>query len=136
MAVVVFDPALFVVRYPEFSTVSAPLLSLYFGEATMHLNNTDSSKVSDIVQRSALLNMITAHIAALNGSGVSGNGAQGIVGRINSATEGSVSANAEYAPATNGSSAYFYQTAYGAAFWAASAKYRTTQYVPYVPNGI
>lgn len=130
MAVVTFDPTLFVARYPEFSTVSAPVLGLYFAEATMFLDNTDASRVSDIGQRAVLLNMLTAHVAALNGSGVNGQGASGMVGRISSATEGSVSAAAEFVAAKNGTMAYFIQTSYGAAYWAATASYRTMQYQP------
>lgn len=131
MAVVAFDPAAFVARYPEFNTVSTTVLGLYFTEATMYLDNTDASRVSNIAQRSVLLNMLTAHIAALNGSGANGNGAQGIVGRINSATEGSVTVSSEYAAPKNGTQAWFQQTQYGAAFWAASGRYRTMVYVPY-----
>jgi hypothetical protein len=129
MPSVVFDPVAFVARYPEFSTVSAPTLGDYFTEATMYLDNTDASRVSNLAQRALLLNMLTAHVAALNGSGVNGNGAPGLVGRINSATEGSVSVSAEYATPANGTQAYFQQTQYGAAFWAASARYRTMQYI-------
>lgn len=131
MAVVVFDPATFKVRYSEFSTVADSLLGLYFGEATMYLDNTDCSRVSDIPQRTVLLNMLTAHVAAMNGSGVSGKGASGLVGRVNSANEGSVSVSADYVTATNGTMAWYLQTPYGAAYWAATGRYRTMQYIPY-----
>lgn len=134
MAVVVFDPVGFVARYPEFSAVSAPVLGMYFSEATIYLDNTDNSRVSDPGQRAVLLNMLTAHVAALNGSGVNGNGASGMVGRISSAGEGSVNASAEYAAPANGTQAYFYQTPYGAAYWAAIGRYRTMQYVAYQPG--
>jgi len=129
MGVVVFDPAAFVARYSEFKDVTNPVLGMYFDEATMYLNNTDASRVQDVAQRSVLLNMLTAHIAALNGSGANGNGAPGAVGRVNSATEGSVTASFEYAMPANGTQAWFQQTQYGASFWAASARYRTMQYV-------
>lgn len=129
MGIVAFDPVLFVARYSEFRDVTSPLLGMYFDEATMYLNNTDSSRVSDVAQRAVLLNMLTAHIAALNGSGIKGNGAPGIVGRINSASEGSVSVNAEYATPANGTQAWYQQTQYGVAYWAATARYRTMQYV-------
>lgn len=129
MPSVVFDPLGFVARYPEFTAVTSPVLGMYFSEATMYLDNTDTSRVSDLGQRAVLLSMLTAHVAALNGSGASGNGAPGMVGRINSASEGSVSASADYAQATNGTMAWYQQTQYGVAFWAASARYRTMQYV-------
>ena len=136
MATVTFDPAAFVVRYPEFSSVAQSLLTMYFSEATIYLDNTDASRVVDIGQRTILLNMLTAHVAALNGSGANGNGAQGIVGRINSGTEGSVSASAEFATPANGTQAYYFQTSYGAAYWAATARYRTMQYVAYQPGPV
>lgn len=128
MSIVVFDTVAFVARYPEFSTVTAPVLGAYFSEATMYLDNTDASRVSDLGQRTVLLNMLTAHIAAMNGSGVSGNGASGMVGRISTASEGSVSASADFVAATNGTQAWYYQTQYGTAYWAATARFRTMQY--------
>ncbi len=128
MAIAIFNQTAFVARYPEFSAVSGVLLSAYFAEATLYLDNTDTSRVSDVAQRLVLLNMLTAHVAAL--SGALNNGVPtGMVGRISSASEGSVSATAEYAAPANGTQAYFQQTSYGASFWAASARYRTMIYV-------
>lgn len=94
----------------------------------MYLNNTDNSRVSDVGQRGVLLNMLTAHIAALN-SGVNGNAPSGLVGRISSASQGSVSVSADMGPTTN-SEAWYQQTKYGAAYWQATAPYRTAIYVP------
>lgn len=54
----------------------------------------------------------------------------GIVGRIASATEGSVSVAAEYDAPPNASQAWLIQTKYGAEYWSATAKYRTARYVP------
>ncbi len=126
MAVVIFDSAAFLVRYPEFSTVSAGLLQAYFDEATIYLNNTDTSPVVNITIRATLLNMATAHIAALN-SGVSGQSPSSLVGRIDSATEGSVSVHADMGPVFN-NQAWWIQTKYGAAYWQATRSYRTMQY--------
>lgn len=126
--VVVFDPSAFNVRYPEFSTVSDDLLQAYFDEATLYLSNTDGSRVQDVEQRAPLLWMLTAHIALLN-SGANGQGASPLVGRVNTATEGSVSVGTDMGvvPFT---AAWFLQSRYGAAFWQATARYRTMQYVP------
>jgi hypothetical protein len=128
MAVVAFDLAGFRVRYPEFATVADALLGAYFVESTAYLNNTDSSIVADVVLRSMLLNMLTAHVAAMN-SGVNGQAASGLVGRINSASEGSVSVSVDAGP-VSGSSAWFMTTRYGAAFWNATASFRTMRYIP------
>lgn len=122
--IVVFDAGAFVNRYPEFTSVSAPTLQTYFDEATIYLDNTQSSPVSDLTIRATLLNMVTAHIAALNGNG----NPAGLVGRVTAATQGSVSAQASYSNAVSGSMAWYIQTSYGASYWAATARYRTMRY--------
>lgn len=128
MGVVTFNPTTFKARYPEFSTVDNTLLGSYFTESTLILNNTEGSIVADVAQRALLLNMLTAHLAALY-SGISGQSPSGIVGRINQATEGSVSVGADMGPVYN-SQAWFIQTKYGAQYWAATAQYRMMQYRP------
>ena len=96
-----------------------------------NLDNTQASPITDDSvggQRSMLLGMVTAHIAALN-SPLNGQPSSTLVGRINNASEGSVSAQTEnlYPP---GTVQWWQQTKYGAAFWAASQQYRTMRYVP------
>lgn len=126
MTAVVFDPAAFKARYPEFAAVGDPLLQACFGEAGLYLSNADNSPVQNLTRRAVLLNMLTAHIAALGGA-LSSDGQPRPVGRISSATEGSVSASMEYlAP---GSSAWFAQTQYGAAFWQATTSLRGFRYM-------
>lgn len=129
MAVVIFDQGAFAARYPEFVAIPSTTLQLYFNEATIYLNNTDSSPVTDGSpggMRAMLLNMLTAHIAALN-SGVNGNAAPNTVGRVDSATQGSVSAHIEFQ--VPGTAAWFAQTKYGAAYWQATASYRSMHYI-------
>lgn len=128
MPAVAFDTTAFVARYPEFATVPAPTLAAYFAEAGLYLNNTDASPVTDLGQRAVLLNMLVAHIAALN-SGANGQEASQLVGRISSATEGSVSVQADMG-AVPGSAAWYMQTKYGASYWTATASYRTMRYYP------
>ena len=126
MTAVVFDPAAFKARYPEFAAVGDPLLQACFGESCLYLSNTDNSPVQNVTRRAVLLNMLTAHIAALGGA-LSSDGQPRPVGRVSSATEGSVSASMEYlAP---GSSAWFAQTQYGAAFWQATTSLRGFRYI-------
>lgn len=127
--IVTFDPAAFKVRYPEFTTVSDPLLQAYFDEVTLaYLDNTEASRVQQVEQRSVLLNMLVAHVAALNAV-VNGQAPSPLVGRVNTATEGSVSVGTDMGtvPFT---AAWFQQTRYGSSFWQASAQFRTMQYVP------
>lgn len=131
MAIVAPDYTAWSKRYPEFvaaapngPAVPETLYEAYFAEAGMYLNNTDASPVGDVGRRLILLNMITAHIAALNMPGSSP-----LVGRITDATEGSVSVTVNY-EALPGSEQWFAQTKYGAAYWQATLTFRSARYRP------
>jgi hypothetical protein len=132
--VVAFDPAYWAARYPEFATV--PLLSVEacFTEAGLYCDNSGAGVVTDQTvggQLYVFLHMLTAHIVALN-FGVGGQAASPLVGRISNASEGSVSVAASFeAP---GTAAWYVQTKYGAAYWAATAQYRSMRYVPPPPR--
>ena len=128
MAVAAFDSAVFLARYPEFGAVPVLRLQSFFDEAGLYLDNTDNSPVSDALRRRTLLNMLTAHIAALNGA-LSETGDAMPVGIVNSASEGSVSVSFEsvFQPGTAG---WYAQTQYGAAFWQATVNYRRFLYIP------
>lgn len=124
MGVVTFDPAAFKTRYPEFATRSDTLCQMYFDEATLYLNNSDSSAVQDVGQRASLLNMLVAHIAKINPLDGSGGG---LAGPITSASEGSVSVGTSL-PTLPGSAAWFAMSTYGFAYWQATARYRSFKY--------
>lgn len=123
--VVTFDYGAWSARYPELvAATSATLAGMYFAEATMYLDNTSASPVIDLGQRAVLLNMLTAHIAKLNNAN-----ATGLVGRVSSASEGSVSVQTTYAEPV-GSRAWYDQTHYGTAYWQATPMFRLFQYRP------
>jgi len=135
--VVAFSYSGWSTRYPELAfSVSQPLAQMYFNEAQLYCDNTPTSSIRDASpggQREMLLNMVTAHIAALNAP-LNSQESSPLVGRISNATQGSVSVAAQndYPP---GTVQWFQQTKYGAAFWTATAQYRTMHYVPgMVPN--
>lgn len=129
--VVEFVPADFKAAFPQFASVPDGDLTTYFALATMVVDNTCASRISDATQRERLLNLLVAHIATLQP--VSPNGGAGagssMVGRIASATEGSVSASAEYAAEVSQSMAWFIQTQYGAMFWQLTSPARSFMYV-------
>ena len=128
-SVVTFDPVAWVTRYPEFSTCPAGQAQLFFNEATLYLGNACGAPVQDLVARAVILNMITAHIAALY-FGVNNKAPSGLVGRISDATKGSVHVGVDMGAPPSGSQAWFQQTQYGASAWAAMAPYRRGRYVP------
>lgn len=128
-----------IARYPQFgpsgaTPVSEPIADEYFAEAGLYLDNTGCSVVQTDAQQSLLMNMLTAHIAILNTPAVDSEGQStgapsGIVGRISSASEGSVSVSSEnnYPP---GTVQWYQQTQPGSAYWVATAQYRTMKYAP------
>jgi hypothetical protein len=130
MGVAVFNPSVFLGRYPEFTsayTANPALFASMFSEAGLYLNNTDCSIVQDVNLRGTLLNMLTAHIAYLSGL-LTADGQTRPVGRVSAANEGAVGATFDFTPATPGSGSWFNQTQYGAAFWQATTSYRGMRY--------
>lgn len=130
--VVSFDYSAWVLTFPEFAGVSEPRATMFFAEATLYLNNTAGSRVTDLGQRALLLNLITAHLAWLNRLGPDGQPLNPLVGRISDATEGSVSVRAELAELGQ-SAAFWSQSQYGLRFWQATARFRTAIYRPVAP---
>lgn len=133
-AIATFNYQVWRARYPEFGNVSQDLATAYFSEATLYLRNDGTGPVQDAGQQLVLLNMLTSHIAALNQLGDDGQAASSLVGRISSATEGSVSVSADLSDVP-GSAAWFAQTKYGFSFWQAVAPYRSMRYVPGISRG-
>lgn len=129
MPAVVFDPAAFKARYPEFAAVADSALAACFDEAGLYLSNGDNSRVQNLARRATLLNMLTAHVAYIGGL-LSADGMPRPVGRVSQASEGSVSAAFEGVPPTPGSGAWFQQSQYGAAFWQATSSLRGMRYIP------
>jgi hypothetical protein len=137
MTAVTFNYATWVARYPEFAAVSEPFAQAYFDESGLYCANVESNPAFADGTLSVLLNMLTAHIAwlsaprDLNGNPASsGSPPSQIVGRISSASQGSVSVSTEYGDVTGGSpsQAWYMLSQYGAQFWAATAKFRTARY--------
>lgn len=125
--IVVFDYAAWLVRYPEFTAVTEPRAQSFFDEATLFQRNDGTGPISDPAVQLRLLNMLTAHIAQLN-AGSSIQPLTPLVGRINSAAEGSVNVSTEnqYEP---GTPQWFQQTQYGSSWWAATRSWRTARYI-------
>jgi hypothetical protein len=137
LGIVTFDPVAFVAVYPEFGGFvvagASPQLSNAFGLATLVLNNTCCSRVRDAYQRQTLLWLLTAHIAFLSYGTNDGAGnvqpPPGIVGRINTATEGSVSVGAEFGGNGGPTQDWYTSSKYGAQYWVATSQYRTAVYL-------
>ena len=125
MAKVVFDPAHFKEIYPQFAGISDTQLEWFFKKSEFILENSDC-KIKDETERLINYYLLVAHYAELQTQIQSGNSA---VGRISSATEGSVSVSLDYPTSATGREKWFNQTPYGAEYWSNTAPYRTGLYV-------
>lgn len=127
--VVVFVPADFKATFPAFATISDAALQMSFTFATTMLNNSCGSRVCDANLRETLLNLLTAHITALK-DGQNGQPPPGIVGRIDKATEGSVSVSAAMDTSKVYGKDWYVQTFWGGMYWSATANFRQAVYIP------
>jgi hypothetical protein len=109
---------------PEFSSYSAAELAGYFSRAELYIENGAAATIPD-PPRESILYLTMAHLMTLYKDGRGGS-----VGRISSASQGSVSVSFDFpAAAAGGNGIWWNQTQYGAEVWAVTAKYRTFKWV-------
>lgn len=117
-----------IAAFPQFTSIpQGTVTGIILPIAQLYLRNDGGGPVCDAATQTALLNLIVAHVAQLLW-GVNGQPPSPVVGRLSSATEGSVSVATEFPMTAN--SAWFQQTPFGAAFWQATAAFRLGVYVP------
>jgi hypothetical protein len=121
-----FDYLAWLHTFPEFEAVGEAEAYGYWTQANLYLRNDGTGPVADNAVQSALLNLLTAHLAAQHAAG-QGLAGSPFVGPVSSASEGSVSVSGTPLAAT-GTQAWYLTTRYGAEFWAATAAYRTFRY--------
>lgn len=134
--VVAFDFEAWKELYPSLAErVSGRAAEAYFDQACMIFNNTPRSLERDLKKRRILLYLLTAHIAQIstNSAGGTGSSGGGLVGRVASATRGSVSVSAE-APEIGRNAGWFAQTQYGLTYWQLTAGYRQMRFIPGRPH--
>ena len=151
---VVFSYSDWMAQYPQFATTvtTAPQAQNYFNQATLYCSNNDGTSTgnpggslgypgSPLIpydttvnppkyDRLYILYLLTAHVAQLTvGCVIAGAVVPPgpLVGRINSATQGSVSVGTDVGTVPAGA-AWFYQTQFGIMAYTAMAPYRTARY--------
>lgn len=129
--IVVFSYPTWSGLYPELSaSVNAVQAQFYFNQACNLVRNDPSSPIPILDStgtrqvRAEILGLATAHIAALLGPNSSD-----AVGRVDQATQGSVSVHLDMGP-TGKNDAWWKQSKYGAMCWQALAPYRSFQFFP------
>ena len=146
---VTFSYEMWVSMFPEFAALTPTQGNAYFIRATTTFAGNEYSNPAFGDNRlEGLLYLATSHVAWLscpkddNGNpAATGGTASQLVGRISSASEGSVSVSTEWNAGSDVSalSAYLTQTKYGAEYWAAISNYRTARYLAnptIVVNGV
>jgi hypothetical protein len=124
---VAFDYDTWTARFPEFSTVPEAYVAQLWDEAgVVYLRNDGTGSVYSEAMQTVLMNLLTAHLCKLYAM-IGGQASPDTVGRINNASEGSVSVSLAWEGASPGQ-AWFLQTKYGAAYWQAIASKRTMHY--------
>lgn len=140
MAVAVFDYTKWAAMFPYLATprggVTQPIAEGFFTIAELLFANDDCSPIKDPDKRLVFLNYIVAHLARLAGYPIDAGGAaapDGMVGRVSSATEGTVSISSDYG-AVRESEAWWIQTPEGATFWQLTRAFRTARYIAAPPR--
>lgn len=151
--VVTFSYANWVASFPEMAGCSPAQGQAFFDRADSFFANSicNPAVVLGATRFARMLYLLTSHLAFLNAPrgadglpAQSGIPAPSVVGRINSASEGSVSIGAEWSGSGSPSEAWFLQTRYGAEYWQATSQFRTMRYAaqptvvagtrfPYIP---
>ena len=122
----VFDPAEFKGAFPQFSTFTDAQLNWLFESVENDvLDNTESACIA-LATRKKMFFLLVAHKAELQNRINSKNT---LVGRISSASEGSVSVSTDYLSSPTALAQWLNQTPYGAEYYALTAKYRTALWV-------
>lgn len=129
MAIVVLDIAKFRAMFPEYSNVTDIALQFLFDQSTDYLNNTEYSLVIDATKRERLLYLLMAHLAYVRYGDSKGNGGSGLVGRLSSASEGSVSVSSD-AGQIEFRYMWYTQSQHGMDYWQATKPYRMANYYP------
>jgi hypothetical protein len=136
---IIFSYEMWVGLFPEFASVSSTQGSAYFLRATnTFAANSCTNPAFGDGRLEYLLYLATSHVAYLscpkdaNGNpAATGTEGSQLVGRISSASEGSVSVATEYQVGGDMDqlSAYLDQSKYGAEYYAAISNYRTAVYL-------
>jgi hypothetical protein len=125
--IAVFTYATWAAIFPELGLyTNSAQAGQYWAEATFLLDNTATSPVQDVTQRTAILNLIAAHICSLR-QPLGGQPSSPLVGRISEATEGSVTVKAEMIVAA-GSAQFWAQSKYGILAWQMTLPFRSARY--------
>ncbi|WP_347220347.1 DUF4054 domain-containing protein [Chryseobacterium sp.] len=117
----VFDPAEFKELYPQFSKFTDKQLQWFFDQVENTVLDNTATSCIDVKTRRKLFYYLVAHVAELQGRIDSRNSS--LIGRVSSATEGSVSINTDFPTSVGKLSSWLNQTPYGVSYLAMISPY-------------
>lgn len=127
MAVVVLDiPEFRAMFFGQFidPPYTDDVISVYFDWACVFINNSESGLISVCGgMRKRIIYLMMAHLLTLNAPGKDGS----TVGRVSSASQGSVSVALDFPTTAN--NAWWVQTQYGAMVWELTRRYRSFRWI-------
>lgn len=119
-----------IAQFPEFSnTVSEVQFQLWLVVATTLHRNDGGGPVSNVQSQTVLLSLALAHLCFIY-LGTNTQPSAQVVGRINSASEGSVAVTTDYGANVSQSEAFWTQSKYGALYFQMTSVYRVMRYIP------
>lgn len=111
-----FDVAQYKLDYPQFANISNTILIDKYNYIALAKSQWVFIYFTDVKQQYYWSCIVLSHILTID-YGFDGSGTNGLIGRINSASEDNVSASSEFnMPISNGA-AWWNQTSYGAEIW-------------------
>lgn len=113
--VFVFNPDEFKLIFPEFKNIPNGKLQFIFETAENSILDNSAQSCIPLEVRKKLFMWLVAHMAALQDRIDSGNSS--LVGRVNSATEGSVSIGTDFNGGATPTAQWLNQTPYGAQYY-------------------
>ena len=123
----VFNPTEFKLAYPSFEKYTDEQLNFMFDMVENDILDNTVSTCIPLKTRKKFFYLLVAHMAELQSRIDDGN--SGLVGRISSASEGSVSISSDYLSSPTALAQWLNQTPYGATYYAMSARYRVALWV-------
>ncbi|WP_063657371.1 DUF4054 domain-containing protein [Candidatus Arsenophonus triatominarum] len=128
MTVVTLDIAVFRRDYPQYDNVADTQLNLMFDIAQTAFDNSEGALEPDLDKRKRLLYLLAAHLCDITFGDTKGkgSGASGAIGRVASASEGSVSVSLDVGQGLPYSQAWYW----GQLFWQLTKPYRMFAYFP------
>jgi len=126
--IVTFDYANWAALFPQFSNLTEQQVeTVILPLAEQYCRNDGGGPVCDPNVQTQLINLMVAHVSQLLFGSMT-QPLSPLVGRISTASEGSVSVGVEFP--TTPSSAWYLQTQYGAMYWQLVLPFRLGRYVP------